>query len=135
MNVTKEVIMDLFPLYVANECSADSRALVEQYLRENPSQAEEMRRAMNTTIPGASAPAIGLDEVRSLREARRRVRRQSWLIGIAIFFSLLPFSFLWTSAKIYWLLLEAPKTALTYGAIGIGCWIAYGMVRHSNALK
>ena len=69
------------------------------------------------------------------REARRRVRRQAWLVGIAIFFSLLPFSFLWTSTKIYWLFLEAPKTALSYGAVGIGCWIFYGMVRRSNALK
>ena len=48
MNVTKEVITDLFPLFVANECSQDSRALVEQYLQENPDQAEELRRVMNT---------------------------------------------------------------------------------------
>ena len=39
MNVTKEVITDLFPLYAANECSKDSRALVELYLRDNPDQA------------------------------------------------------------------------------------------------
>ena len=52
MNVSKEVITDLFPLYVANECSKDSRALVEQYLRENPGQAEELRRVMETPVPG-----------------------------------------------------------------------------------
>jgi len=32
MNITRNVILDLLPLYVANEVSADTRALVEKYL-------------------------------------------------------------------------------------------------------
>jgi hypothetical protein len=132
MNVTKEIIGDLFPLYAANECSADSRALIEQYLRDNPTQAEELRRIMNSTLPGSAPSPVGLDEVRSLREARRRVRRQSWLMGLAIFFSLVPFSFLSTGARTYWLLIEYPRTALIYGVVGAGCWIAYATLRHNS---
>jgi hypothetical protein len=132
MNVTKEIIGDLFPLYAANECSADSRALVEQYLRDNPAQAEELRCIMNSTLPGTGPSPAGLDEVRSLREARRRVRRQSWLMGFAIFFSLVPFSFLSTGERTYWLLIDYPRTALIYGVVGVGCWIAYGMLRHNS---
>jgi hypothetical protein len=134
MNVTKEVITDLFPLYVANECSKDSRALVEEYLRENPGQAEELRRVMNTAVPGGTAPLPGSTEVRSLREARRRVRRQSWLMGLAIFFSLLPFSFLMTGGKIYWLFRESPGTAVVYGAIGAGIWGIFFVVRSRSKI-
>jgi hypothetical protein len=132
MNVTKEIIGDLFPLYAANECSADSRALIEQYLRDNPTQAEELRRIINSTLPGSAPSSVGLDEVRSLREARRRVRRQSWLMGLAIFFSLVPFSFLSTGERTYWLLTEYPGTALFYGVVGVGCWIAYATLRHNS---
>jgi hypothetical protein len=132
MNVTKEIIGDLLPLYAANECSADSRALIEQYLRDNPTQAEELRRIMDSTLPGSAPSSVGLDEVRSLREARRRVRRLSWLMGLAIFFSLVPFSFLSTGERTYWLLIEYPRTALIYGILGVGCWIAYATLRHKS---
>ena len=136
MNVTKEVITDLFPLYVANECSKDSRVLVEQYLRNNPGQAEELKRIMNTQVPGGATPLAGSEEVRTLREVRRRVRRQSWLMGLAIFFSLVPFSFLATSERVYWLFRESPASALVYGAIGIGLWgVYYGMRSRSKILS
>jgi hypothetical protein len=134
MNVTKEVITDLFPLYTANECSQDSRALVERYLRDNPDQAEELRRVMNTPVPGSTAQLTGSEEVRSLREARRRVRRQSFLLGLAIFFSLVPFSLLVTGGKIYWVFRESPSTALVYGLLGIVCWGAYFLIRRASGI-
>jgi hypothetical protein len=134
MNVTKEVITDLFPLYVANGCSKDSRALVEQYLRDNPRQAEDLRRIISTSVPGGATRLAGSEEVRSLREARRRVRRQSLVLGLAIFFSLLPFSFLATSERIYWLFRESPASALMYGVLAIGCWIAYLLMRRASRI-
>jgi hypothetical protein len=134
MNVTKEIITDLFPLYVANECSKDSRALVEQYLQDNPHQAEELRRVMNTPLPGGTTPLAGSEEVRSLREARRRVRRQSFVLGLAVFFSLLPFSFLATSERVYWLFRESPSTAIIYGLLGIACWGAYFLMRRASGI-
>jgi len=132
MNVTKNVICDLFPLYVANECSVDSRDLVDEYLRKNPGLADELRRIVNTPVPTLATPAGAPDEVRSLCEARRRVRNQSLLMGLAIFFSLVPFSFLATGERTYWLLFEYPRTALIYGAIGIGCWVAYAIRRRNS---
>jgi ferric-dicitrate binding protein FerR (iron transport regulator) len=134
MNVTKEVITDLFPLYVANECSKDSRALIEDYLRNNPNQAEELKRIMNMSVPSGGARLAGSEEVRTLREARRRVRRQSWVMGLAIFFSLLPFSFLVTSERIYWLFRESPGTAVVYAAIGGGCWGLYFVMRSRSKI-
>jgi hypothetical protein len=101
--------------------------LVEEYLRQNPREAEELKRIMNLPAPGAVPSPARLDEAQSLREARRRVRRRSYLLGLAIFFSLTPFSFLATGARTYWLFLEAPKTALVYGALGVACWIAYAV--------
>ena len=135
MNVTKDVITDLYPLYAEKECSADTRALVEEYLQHNPQDAAELRRVMNTPLPGVAPSAQATEEVQALREARRRVRRRSWLMALAIFFSLTPLSFLHTGEKTYWLLLEAPAMAIIYGALGVVCWIAYAVMgRRSSSL-
>jgi len=129
MNITKEIISDLIPLYVANECSADTRALVEEYLRQHPREAEELRRITSTPVPAAVPPAKNLDEMESLRKARRLVRRRAWLLGAAIFFSLAPFSVVFHKGGHYWLFRESPTSALIYAALGIACWIAYAVVR------
>jgi anti-sigma factor RsiW len=36
MEVTRDVILDLLPLYLADEVSADTRALVEKHLEADP---------------------------------------------------------------------------------------------------
>jgi ferric-dicitrate binding protein FerR (iron transport regulator) len=125
MNATKDVINDLIPLYMANECSADTRALVEEYLQQNPRQAEELRRIINTPVPGAVPPAKGLDEVRAFREARRRLRRRSWLMAAALFFSLAPFSFFSDGGRTWWFLRDATGSALVYASIGVMFWVLY----------
>ena len=132
MNVTKEIINDLIPLYAANECSADTRMLVEEYLQRNPQQAKELRRVMATSVPQAEPCAKGLDEVRSLREARRRLRRRSWLTAFAIFFSLAPLSFVWTGGRVWWLLRDAPGSAIVYAVFGVVFWVIYAVERHRS---
>ena len=129
MNVTKDIINDLIPLYVANECSADTRALVEEYLQQHPQQAGELRRIMNTPVSGAVPPANGLDEARAFREARRRLRRRSWLMALAIFFSLAPLSFFSDDTRTWWFLRDATGSALVSAAIGVVFWILYAVDR------
>ena len=129
MNVTKEIINDLIPLYVANECSADTRALVEDYLQRNPQQVEELRRVMATSVPQAVPSTGNLDEMRAFREARRRLRRRAWLMAFAIFFSLAPFSFFSTGERTWWLLRDAPASAAAYGAVGVVFWVIYAVER------
>jgi anti-sigma factor RsiW len=132
MNVTNDIINDLIPLYVANECSADTRALVEEYLQRNPQRAEEVRRIMHTSFPDAASPAKGLDEMRAFREARRRLRRRSWLMAFAIFFSLAPFSFFAADGRTWWLLRDAPGSALVYAGLAAVSWILYAVARRRS---
>ena len=132
MNVTKNVIADLFPLYVENVCSPDTRVLVDEYLRSHPQDAEELRQIMSNPMPKAGPPAKGLDEMDSLRTARRLIRRRSWLLGLAIFFSIAPFSVLYTGGKAYWLFLESPKSAAVYATLAVASWIAYAITRNRS---
>ena len=132
MNITKGVIADLFPLYLEKECSPDTRLLLEEYFQRNPRDAEELHRIARTSLPGGAPAAKDLDETRSLRQARRVVRRRSWVLGFAIFFSLAPFSILHTGDRTYWLLREAPGTALIYGALALACWIVWTVMRNRS---
>jgi ferric-dicitrate binding protein FerR (iron transport regulator) len=125
MKVTKQIIDDLIPLYAANECSADTRALVDEYLQQNPREAEELRAIMKTSLPRTALPAQDLQETRSFREARRRLRRRTWIMGLAIFFSVAPFSFFYADGRTWWFLRDAPRSAFVYAALGVALWIFY----------
>lgn len=51
MEVTRNVIVDLLPLYLAEEASADTRALVQQHVESDPELARlarEMSEAMTS---------------------------------------------------------------------------------------
>ncbi|MET0553054.1 MAG: hypothetical protein ABW221_08455 [Vicinamibacteria bacterium] len=43
MKVTRDVIVDLWPVYEAGDASADTRALVEEFLSGDPALARELR--------------------------------------------------------------------------------------------
>jgi ferric-dicitrate binding protein FerR (iron transport regulator) len=129
MNVTKDIINDLIPLYVANDCSADTRTLVEEYLQQHPQEAVELQRIINTAVPDAVPPAKNLDEVRAFREARRRLRLRSSVMALAIFFSLVPMSSFVDDRRSWWMLRDAPGTALIYAVIGVVFWIIYAVDR------
>jgi ferric-dicitrate binding protein FerR (iron transport regulator) len=129
MNVTKEIISDLLPLYAANECSRDTRALVEEYLQQHPEEARELRAIMTTALPKTTLPTKDLAETQAFREARRRLRRRSWIMGLAIFFSLAPFSFYKAGDHSSWLLRDSPLSALAYAVCGVVLWGFYFMER------
>lgn len=50
MEITRDVILDLLPLYMAGEVSADTRALVEKYLESDPKLAEIARQSATTEL-------------------------------------------------------------------------------------
>jgi len=134
MNITKNIIADLYPLYAENECSADTRALVDEYLRANPGHAEELCRIMTTSVPAPRLSAAQLDEAAALRKARRAVRWRGTVMGLAIFFSLAPFSVSHINGQTHWLLIESPLTATLYGSVGIGLWVIYAMMKRRSRI-
>ena len=133
MNITKDIINDLIPLYTANECCADTRRLVEEYLQQHPSEDEELRRIMSTPIPSAALPAKSQEETRAFRETRRRIRRRAWLMGFAIFFSLAPLSISNTNGTVWWCLRDSPGTALIYAAVAVVFWTLYAANRKRSS--
>jgi hypothetical protein len=90
MKVTRDVILDLWPVYEAGEASADTRSLVEQFLADDPEFARLVRGEDGNRALGPAEASLPPDhEMETLRRTQRLVRdRQSALVLAAIFFML-----------------------------------------------
>jgi hypothetical protein len=115
---------DLLPAYLAGEASADTKALVEEYRRQNPEFAADLNRAAAETlaVPVTPPPATELD---ALARTRRILRWRGALLGAAIFFSLLPFTFVFGRGIRFWMLRDAPEVAIASAVVALLCWLAW----------
>lgn len=81
MEITRDVVSDLWPLVEGGEASADSRALVQRYLAND--------RAFSETLRRGAAVAAALPQLRLSPEAERRLldqareRTRNWMLLVA----------------------------------------------------
>jgi len=81
IQVTRNVVHDLWPLCQSGDASSDSRALVDAYLATDPQFATQLKEisAMNTALPKVSLSPDA--ELRLLEEARSNARAKLLLVG------------------------------------------------------
>ena len=90
MEVTRNVILDLLPLYLADEVSADTRALVEKYLETDPELAKIAKQSAATELPeDIPIPLNKEDKMEAYREAKRSMFRRTAIWAVLIAFVLL----------------------------------------------
>lgn len=134
MKITREVIVDLLPVYVSGEASPATRTLVEEYLSQYPELMEEvlrLKREDHLDFPELTVPPELA--MRSLRRTKRLLAWQRWLFGPGLFFTLFSLSFEMNISggrirEFHFLFRDSPLFA-GFLAIGICCWIAYFVVR------
>src|SRR5271154_3727117 len=77
MNVTREVILDLLPVYLAGEASPATRALVEEYMKQDTELAQKIRQQWSENFAKVAPPPLPPDlELRPLRRPRSQSRYQ-----------------------------------------------------------
>jgi len=91
MNVSRDTIIDLLPLYASGEASAATQELVREFLAQDP---ELARLAQEQATPlGAPITARAPDlEAVSFQRTRSRVATQRWAFGLAWLFTAVTFS-------------------------------------------
>jgi hypothetical protein len=88
MNVTREVISDLWPVYASGEAGADTRALVEAFLRQDPEFAELLQERGEEGLLRLAVPRLPPDrEAQALRRTKRLLHGWDWLLFLAMLFS------------------------------------------------
>jgi hypothetical protein len=130
MKVTREVILDLYPLYREGEASADTRGLVESFLAGDPEFARMLRRGEGATVPGGTPEGPRREaEMETLARTKRLLGLRGALLGLAITFTMLPLSLYVGADGVHWVFLGTPWLSAPMQLAAIGFWIAYFQVR------
>jgi hypothetical protein len=85
--ITRDVILDLLPLYLADEVSADTRTLVEKFLESDPELLEIAEKSAAMELPeDIPIPLKKEDQMEAYKEAQRLIfqRTAIWASLIAV---------------------------------------------------
>ena len=89
MAVTREVIMDLLPLYLSEEASNDSRALVKEHL-ENDAELARMATQWKDRLPEPPPVPVNPEaQATAYQEAKRQIANRVITLAAAIAFGIL----------------------------------------------
>ena len=78
MEITKNVILDLLPLYLADEVSEDTRTLVEKYLDTDKELADLAKQSAAVELPG-DVPVSLTEE-----DKMKTYKKTRWLLFLTI---------------------------------------------------
>ena len=135
MNVKREVILDLLPIYLAGEASLATRALVEEFLVLDSELAQSVRSQQTDNSLRMVLPELPPElELKSLHRTRYLLGWQRWLFGLGIGFSVVSLTseFSFKEGRLrefHFLIHDYPDVFGTCVVIGLACWIAYFCIR------
>ncbi len=86
--VTRDVILDLLPLYLADEVSNDTRLLVEIFLEQDPTLARIAEQSNMMLTDDAPIPITKETEMETYKETKRLMLWRTIIIAGAVAFVL-----------------------------------------------
>jgi anti-sigma factor RsiW len=136
--MTRNIIQDLLPLYLAGEVCPETRAAVEEFLSRDATLAAEVERLKSDSLKrilGGTTMTLPQDhDAQTLARTRSTIAQRSWMIGLAIAFTIFPMSFVFDKGHVQWMLLrESPSLAMASWAAALGFWV--GFVIHNQRLR
>jgi len=129
MNISRDVVKDLIVVYLAGDASADTRTIVESYLKTDPELAGQVAaaRATSLSLPPTSAPT---EEKRALDATRQLLKHRTSTLVVAILFTVLPLTFAFRGTTITFLLIrDAPTIGIAWWATAAIMWIWHVKIR------
>ena len=92
MEITRNVIIDLLPLYIEEEASDDTKKLVREYLEKDPELAEMAKETAEMKLPDdAPVPLSWEDKMEAYKEAKRLMLIRTIMLAGIISVSVLAF--------------------------------------------
>ena len=127
MNVPREVVLDLLPVYLSGEASPATRTIVEEHMKHDVELAERVRLLWADNLAKAAPPVLPPElELRSLRRTQRLLGWQRWLFGLGISATLLSNESSFEGGHFKEL---HPAEFGICVVLGLACWIAYFSIR------
>jgi len=135
MNVTREVILDLLPVYLAGEASPATRALIEEYMAQDKELAQRIRVQWADNLSRITPATLPPDlELRSLRRTRALLGWQKWLFALGIAFAAISLTseISFGDGRIkefHFLMRDFPAQFGSFAVLAIVCWVGYYSIR------
>jgi hypothetical protein len=130
MEVTRNIVIDLLPLYESGEASPDTRAAVEDFMRRDPSIARLTARVEEQSPP--TRPPTGLER-QAVARTRAAIRRRAWTLALAVFFTTVPFTFVIRDDAITFFMFRDEPGSRLFLIAAAWLWIEY--VRLTRKLR
>lgn len=130
MTVTSDVIKDLLPLYAAGEASPATRALVEHWVRTDPSLQRELSAFGLEALQSGFGPPRPVPDRALLSRTRRLIRIRMGLMAGAILCTAMPLSVAGNSEQgiTFLMMRDAPQVGWTFVTGAVVFWSAYLLV-------
>jgi anti-sigma factor RsiW len=132
MNVTSNVVKDLLTVYLAGEAHADTRELVEEWLRDDPDLARQVEQARRASLPAVAVPPPTAEK-QALDRARRRWRIRWIVLGTAVYFTTLPLSVTFNRSGFQGLLIDNWPERIVVLVVAAALWAVYARLRWRSA--
>ena len=133
MEITRNVILDLIPLYLAGEATDDTCRLVEHYLQQDPKLAKVAEMAAQEQLQEETPMPINKEsEMQTFQKARLLTWQHHIFLALA-----LTFSVLWVLAVLVQAVAPQVPTAVPVALFLAAAffWIGFGnIVRQINQL-
>ena len=132
MKITRDVITDLLPVYLAGEASEDTQRLVDEFLQADPEFAELVAK-QNKPLEKTNINLSKENEMKTLQDTRSLLKKRSYYLAFTIFFLLLPAAFTFGSNGFHWMWADTPINIAIFIVVGIFNGVQYW--RLSQRLK
>ena len=130
MNVSRDVIVDLWPLYESGEASEDTRRLVEAFLEHDQELAIGLRDPSEDALRSDPLPPLKKSrEIETLRKTKTLVRIRDILFCIAIFLSFTPLTVYEASWGSGWVIRDHPLLACGLVLAAVLAWFCYILLK------
>ena len=119
MNITRDVMVDMLPVYFSGEASEDTKRLMEEYFRANPDFERIARGAVTPLVELRSAAPVLLvaeREKQDLEWVREELFRRRLAYALALLFTLAPLMSIYRDEHLVW---KAVLNELTFFCWGI----------------
>jgi len=120
--IPQYVILDLLPLYLADEVSEETRNLIEEYLKSDPQLATLAKQAKNaTSLQEIPAPINKETEMEALKKVRKLMVQHNVFLALAVILTLMvgtSYIFLWDEPR-------GAAAPFVFGGMAIIFWIAF----------
>jgi hypothetical protein len=118
--IPQHVILDLLPLYLADEVSEETRNLIEEYLKTDPQLATLAEQAKHApSLQEIPAPLNKETEMKSYKKGRKLMIQHNVFLALAVFMTFL------TAPATISLRDEDPIAPFLFGGIALIFWIAF----------